>query len=129
MMEPHAGHGDVWITHARVARHRSAALACQARLSCCSAQAATLTVLATPAVALTFGNNQTVGTFGAFCKDPVTATATVTGVTGFATPTGNVTLSLRAIHPGLHPAYTITVQTVRAPTACLSWLGASQPRS
>ena len=75
-------------------------------------QAAILTVLATPSVALTFGNNQTIGTFGAFCKDPVTATATVTGVTGFAAPTGNVTLSLRAIHPGLHPAYTITVQTV-----------------
>ena len=75
-------------------------------------QAATLLVLALPTVGLTFGSGQSIGTFGPLCKAPVTAIATVTGVTGFATPTGNVTLSLRGIHPGLHPAYTITVQTV-----------------
>ena len=86
-------------------------------LPCCSAQATALIVLASPTVALTFGSGQSIGTFGPSCKNPVAATASVTGVTGFATPTGNVTLSLRAMHPGLHPAYTITVQTVRSPFA------------
>lgn len=107
----HAGVKDS--LRARTARHQSAAVACQATPPCCCAQAATLTVLAPPTVALTFGNGQTIGTFGPLCKAPVTATATVTGVTGFATPTGNVTLLLQAINPGLHPANTIIVQTVR----------------
>ena len=95
----------------------------------CRPAAALLTVLATPTVGLTFGNNQTIGTFGPTCKMPVTASATVTGVTGFATPTGNVTLSLRAMHPGLHPAYTITVQTVRPLSFQLSSYCALQPLS
>ena len=73
-------------------------------------------MLASPAVALTFGNGQSVATFGPLCKAAVTATASVTGVSGFAAPTGNVTLSLQAIQqPGVQPAYTITMQTVRLP--------------
>ncbi len=72
-------------------------------------------MLAPATVALTFGSGQSVGTFGPLCKTPVTATATVTGVTGYATPSGNVTLTLKAADLSLHPAYTITVQTVRLP--------------
>ncbi len=79
-------------------------------------QGATLTVLAPATVALTFGSGQSVGTFGQLCKTPVTAIANVTGVTGYATPTGNVTLALKASDVSLHPAYTITVQTVRLPS-------------
>lgn len=70
-------------------------------------------MLASPTMALTFGSGQSTGTFGPLCKTPVTMTANITGMNGFAAPTGNVTLALRGTHPGLHPAYIITVQTVR----------------